>query len=255
MSLYDYVNKKNDSNYQVQVELICKNFLEQIGFAIYSLDFKNNHVFLENFLVNKDLENINSEDETNYFNKLRYKQILDDKDIRKLQDNFTFYCKHNAEKAKFYLEFLLKNYENIKASIEISFNETIFPEYELLINLNNKQFISSYKLNEVKNVLDKFLSQEKIPKKYKDNCVFYGAFDKQNFSVVEQYIKNTSWNLPVEMPKCIVLMNNLDDNSIDKETHIVVEIKAGIDDVFVYGKDIHIINENFIAKRIKWIKI
>lgn len=254
MSLYDYINKKNVFVPQTQVKLSYENFLEQMGFAIYSLDFKKNHVFVENFLVNKDLENIDVEDKTNYFNKLRCKQILDDKDVLKLKENFAYFCKVNAEKAKSYLEFLLKNYNDIEASIELNFNEGIFPEYELLLNLNGKKFITSYRLNEVKNAFDEFLHQENKAKIYKDNCVFYGISSKENHELVEAYIKNISWSLPAEIPNCVSLVTNL-DNNIVLETHAIVEIKASIDDVFIHGKDIHIINENFIPKRIRWIKI
>lgn len=257
MSLQDYIDKKFVQTPKDQVELKFDNFLEQMGYAIYSLDFKKNHVFVENFLLNKDLKNISAEEEINYLNKLRYKKLLDDKDILNLKENFSIYCKNQSEKARLYLEFLLKNYSSIDAKIQLVFNEKIFPEYELLIEIHDKKNIysctTSYKLDEIKNAFDNFLDQFGYERNYKNNCVFYGFVSKENKMILEDYIKKISWNLPIEIPTCVTLVNSLDDCKPNEQE--VFEVKASIDDVFLCGKDIHIINENFIPKRIRWIKI
>lgn len=255
MSLKDYLSKKELVNSKIHVKIECDNFLEQVGYAIYSLDFKRNHVFVENFLVDKESNDINPEIEANYLNKLRFKEILDDKDILQLQENFSNYCKKQAEKAKSYLEFLLQNYNNMDVGLELVFNEKIFPEYQLSINFNDKKYITSYRLNEVKNIFDKHLEQSNIKKLYKNHSVFYGFTNTENKKIIEEYIKKISWNLPLEIPSSVALATNLDEVKEKCSESSIVEIKASIDDVFICGKDIHIINENFIPQRIKWIKI
>lgn len=255
MSLQDYIKKKNENAKKCQLDIFYDAFLEQSGFAIYSLNFKSNKVFIENFLVNKDKKNIEPEEEANFINKIRFKQILDDKDILKLKENFGDYCIHHAEETKCYLEFLLRNYENIDAKIELLFDEHIFPEYNLDISFNNKHYICSYRLNDVKSVFDKFIEESNLPKLYNASSMFYVLVENSNIEIINDYIKKISWNLPDTFPKNVLLKSDINDCKIFKDTHKICEIKGSINDVFVNRENIHIINENFIPKRIRWIEI
>jgi len=250
MSYKNYIEKKFEKAPRTKTTIDCSNFFEQSGYALFNVDLTKSHLVVENFLIDFD-SNISLENEINFLNKIRCKKILDDKDLLQIKENYFKYCNEKANLISSYLDFLLEQHDDVKSHIEFVFDENKFPEFNVQITLNNKKYITKNKLQDVKHALNSFVNEFSLSKTKNNNCVFYGEVKEEYRSIMEDYIKKISWNLSANLPNVV----NLNIDVKNKENYLVCEIKASTDDVFVSNKSIHIINESFTPKRIRWIKI
>lgn len=253
MSLKDYIEKKFEKVPRTRTTIDCSNFFEQSGYALFNINLSESYLIVENFLIDFN-SNISLENEINFLNKIRCKKILDDKDLLQIKENYFKYCSEKANLISSYLDFLLEQHDGVKSHIEFLFDENKFPEFNVQITLNNKKYITKNKLQDVKYALNSFVNEFSLSKTKNNNCVFYGEVKEEHRSIMDDYIKKISWNLSANLPNVMNL--NTDVKKFEnKENCLVCEIKASTDDVFVSNKSIHIINESFIPKRIRWIKI
>ena len=250
MSYKNYIEKKFEKAPRTKTTIDCSNFFEQSGYALFNVDLTKSHLVVENFLIDFD-SNISLENEINFLNKIRCKKILDDKDLLQIKENYFKYCNEKANLISSYLDFLLEQHDDVKSHIEFVFDENKFPEFNVQITLNNKKYITKNKLQDIKHALNSFVNEFSLSKTKNNNCVFYGEVKEEYRSIMEDYIKKISWNLSANLPNVVDL--NIDVKN--KENCLVCEIEASTDDVFVSNKSIHIINESFTPKRIRWIKI